>query len=655
MRRDGLFLLLLIVLAAALRLDLLISNSFVVDSDEAVVGLMANHIAAGKALPVFYYGQHYMGSLEAICVAALFWIFGSSAVALKIVPFFFSLLLILLVYELAKNAAGRNAARIAALLCAVPPSALVVWSSMARGGFIEIVVIGAFAFLLLQKWLLRTHLSLGLVAGIGLTLGLGWWVNNQILYFMLPVAFVMFARLVSRNDLHNFQKVSDLFKVTFIGLGSWLIGGAPYWIYNLRNNWASLGMFTPAESGKLPEYLTGLIQTALPIILGGARFWQADDIFPSSKIIVSSLYGLFLALYLILRHRQILSLFRLRVDRENCLEMFFLLLLSCAAIFVTSSFGWLAQAPRYLLPMYVGIFVLSAYVISYLIERSRLIGGCLLSILLLCNLASSFWGGRSIPGEPIVYNGDRVAKDHTEIINWLKSNNVQWIRTNYWIGYRLAFETNEEVKFIVNQEPAQTRIKDWPELAKHLSVEEVPLVMVPAQARIIRQALGVLNYSFDEKVVSGYHVFFNIKLPHQEVIKIDSSEIMPSSDFNTQMLSKLIDGSTETRWGSAAHQKPGMQLTLTLKSPTVIKAIDYSMGSWPQDYPRGLQIEFEKPSGERITYLDNKGWASIRYLLETESELRFYTKPVEITKVILTQTGSHPIFDWSVAEISLLK
>ena len=35
------------------------------NSDEAVPGLMAMHVAAGTDWPVFYWGQHYFGSLEA--------------------------------------------------------------------------------------------------------------------------------------------------------------------------------------------------------------------------------------------------------------------------------------------------------------------------------------------------------------------------------------------------------------------------------------------------------------------------------------------------------------------------------------------------------------------------------------------------------------
>lgn len=34
------------------------------DSDEAVFGLMARHIAQGRAFPLFMYGQTYMLSVE---------------------------------------------------------------------------------------------------------------------------------------------------------------------------------------------------------------------------------------------------------------------------------------------------------------------------------------------------------------------------------------------------------------------------------------------------------------------------------------------------------------------------------------------------------------------------------------------------------------
>src|SRR5439155_3057877 len=53
----------------------------VVDSDEAVVGLMARAFRHGH-WQAFYWGQHYAGSLEPALVA----LFGASGTALKLVP-----------------------------------------------------------------------------------------------------------------------------------------------------------------------------------------------------------------------------------------------------------------------------------------------------------------------------------------------------------------------------------------------------------------------------------------------------------------------------------------------------------------------------------------------------------------------------------------
>src|SRR5690349_24640541 len=53
------------------------------DSDQAIFGLMAKHIAEGRAFPVFMYGQTYILGVEAWLAAPLFLILGVSVAALK--------------------------------------------------------------------------------------------------------------------------------------------------------------------------------------------------------------------------------------------------------------------------------------------------------------------------------------------------------------------------------------------------------------------------------------------------------------------------------------------------------------------------------------------------------------------------------------------
>src|SRR5215472_6389784 len=70
---------LLRVLLAALRWPLL-------NSDEGTMGIMALHIAYRGEHPIFYYGQHYMGTLEAYIAAGFFRLFGASVFTLRLGP-----------------------------------------------------------------------------------------------------------------------------------------------------------------------------------------------------------------------------------------------------------------------------------------------------------------------------------------------------------------------------------------------------------------------------------------------------------------------------------------------------------------------------------------------------------------------------------------
>src|SRR5215831_16348588 len=64
--------------ALALRIILTAFSSPVPNSDERTMGLEALHIAFRGEHPVFFYGQHYMGVIEAYIGALAYRIFGFS-------------------------------------------------------------------------------------------------------------------------------------------------------------------------------------------------------------------------------------------------------------------------------------------------------------------------------------------------------------------------------------------------------------------------------------------------------------------------------------------------------------------------------------------------------------------------------------------------
>src|SRR3989304_10492126 len=73
-----------IVVAVGLKMSLLAAGSVPFNADEAVVALMARHILQGER-PIFFYGQAYMGSLDAWLTALGFAVFGIQVWVIRVV------------------------------------------------------------------------------------------------------------------------------------------------------------------------------------------------------------------------------------------------------------------------------------------------------------------------------------------------------------------------------------------------------------------------------------------------------------------------------------------------------------------------------------------------------------------------------------------
>ncbi len=657
-RRQLVILSVIVALGALLRLDFLIANHFVIDSDEAIVGLMAKHILEGKGIPTFYYGQHYMGSFEPLVSALIFAIVGVSSVALKLVPFFFSLVLIVLIYFLAKLCLPKGSENrdilptLTALFTAIPPSPLVIWSSMARGGFIEIVCIGTWTLILLFKWMRGAEQPLKQLIPIGLLMGFGWWINNQIIFFAIPVTLGCTA-VVWRGKDGSLKKLAQ---GGVIGVLSFFAGGLPFWIYNFTHEFASFGIFNASSGSDFVEHFQGALSTSLPILLGAKRFWGDATIYPQALTIVSIVFGILLFIYLSTRGKKFVELLALKIERDQPLELLFLFILTTVLIFASTSFGSLVEAPRYLLPLYPAIFILSAYSITVLLKYSN-VWHIFTGVLLAINLLSSYYGGRAVPGEPFVYNGERASKSHDELIQWLTSRHIKFVRTNYWIGYRLAFETEEAIRFIMFKEPEQKRILAYESEGRKLAEGETPYVLTPSQAKPFQLVKDLGCISFQSVTLSGYTVLYNVKRVHPDVDR-DKLRAVPSESLMvkaTQMSDKAsfaVDGSLETRWGTGEKQSPGMEFHVTYEEskPLALMTIDY--GKWKTDFARALQIELVTSKGER-KFIREDETRALAFVGEGSDNFSICLPAIPVKEIILRQTGSDTFFDWSIAELKL--
>jgi hypothetical protein len=92
-----------------------------ISGDDATVALMAKHILKGEHLPVFFYRQSYMGSLNGFHLVPALFVFGPSVLLVRVNAVAWSLLFPLGLYVLGRRLYDESAARVTLLLAAVPP------------------------------------------------------------------------------------------------------------------------------------------------------------------------------------------------------------------------------------------------------------------------------------------------------------------------------------------------------------------------------------------------------------------------------------------------------------------------------------------------------------------------------------------------------
>jgi hypothetical protein len=225
LRKRALFALSVAAVAIAARLPFLISGKIPFDSDEAVEGLMARHVLNGE-LPAFVWGQAYKGVPEAYASAVVFAMFGSSVAGLKSVTLGFFALYVALNFILLDRIASRWIAIAGSLLLVFAPPAFVLWSLSASAEYVLVMLLGTILLLLCLR-LEGTgraetnrsktdgatggaHRAKGVLFGIGLVAGLGLWVHQLFVVYLLPVLSIHTLRSEwwARGDLGRPKKVA---------------------------------------------------------------------------------------------------------------------------------------------------------------------------------------------------------------------------------------------------------------------------------------------------------------------------------------------------------------------------------------------------------------------------------------------------------------
>ncbi|MGC4900648.1 DUF423 domain-containing protein [Micromonospora echinospora] len=213
--------------AVGYRLALLFADVPPTNSDEATMGLAALHIARGDGFPVWFYGQAYMGTLEAYLAAPLVALAGPSVLVLRLPTLALYALFLLLSWRLTRRLGGdRWYALLVVAVLALGADRVVKNQLIAGGGYPELNPAGAaLALLTVGLCVAGPGARLPRWAAWGLIAGVLLWVDPLILPYVLTLGALLVA--------WRWRELAG--RAGVVLAGALLLGAAPMIVDSIRH------------------------------------------------------------------------------------------------------------------------------------------------------------------------------------------------------------------------------------------------------------------------------------------------------------------------------------------------------------------------------------------------------------------------------------
>ncbi|OQY26966.1 MAG: hypothetical protein B6I38_10645 [Anaerolineaceae bacterium 4572_5.1] len=433
-RSSHLYLFVALFLALALKIGLVLAEVVPFNSDEAVVALMARHILEGER-PIFFYGQAYMGSLDAWLVAVAFRLLGESVLAVRVVQIVLYLFFLVTLWAMLQRffVDGR-VANFAVILAAVPPVLMTTYTTASLGGYSEVLVLGNLVLWLgyevifgVQREKIWAWLLLGFVGGIG------FWVLGLITVYLLAVVIV---------GLWKFS--IKWLPYYFSGAIGFFIGSSLWWVYNFRHSWAAFETLFQSDFASVQIFQRimrfGLL--GLPALLG-FRFPWTPNFAPWTVVFVILVFYQAVFVYLLKTAREGLQ------KIGNGAKLLGVFGLGFIGIFLISRFG-IDVTGRYFLPLYVLVFSISAVFIAAVWDQSKSLGIILLILFVAINGVENVRAALLDDGITTQF-GPSTRFDNSyddALISFLLEHDEMRGYSNYWVSFRLAFLSQERMIFV---------------------------------------------------------------------------------------------------------------------------------------------------------------------------------------------------------------
>lgn len=441
--------------AAGFKVFLLFSGKIPFNSDEAVVALMARHFLQG-ARPIFFYGQAYMGSLDAILVAAGFSIFGEQVWVIRLVQSLLYMGTLGTTLWLGKEAFGSyRTGAVAISLLAVPAVNVTLYTTASLGGYGEALLIGNLILLAALRIGKSGRAgfrpaSLWLWLASGFLSGLGLWAFGLTLVYSLPAA--AFLTWNAFTQVRRGQAKGKIILLpAFLYLAGGMLGAAPWLGYAWQHGFGELlgelrgGAIASVEqipwAARAGQHVVNLLLLGVTALLGLRPPWEA-------RWLALPLSPLALAFWVAVIIRLPGSL---KNDQHHRPQKILLLGVVTAVVlaFILTPFG-ADPSGRYFITISIILALFAGEMILQIVQSHGRWAWSMLVIVVLFQL----WGTvqclqRFPPGLTTQFNSVTVV-DHrydAALIDFLRQRGETRGYTNYWVTYPLAFLSQEDLIF----------------------------------------------------------------------------------------------------------------------------------------------------------------------------------------------------------------
>ena len=387
------------------------------DSDQAVFGLMARDLAAGRSFPMFMYGQRYLLAVSVWLCAPLFAVLGASIATLKLPLFLMNIAVVAMLWRGLRQEPGLGpwGTTLAILPFAIPSAVISTRLVEHQGGNIE-----PFVFVLAAFFLRGRPIALGVLLGVA-------FLNRE---FSLIAFIALLLMDAAQGTMLRTIRAHLTTATSFAGvvialrvLAHWSTsygGSGPLW---LRPGWTKFSTFFTQQ---------------MPTLIGGGSRRLSDfNIVSSLTVGHVVVYVAVIAWLLVL----VAACWRWQpLERAELNGMSAYLVLvgtgQAAAFIALSPYPGDRMVVRYLLLTLLALCGLVAF--AWRRPALRRMTAAVILLMAAVNLAGNVRLVRE-------YASDPPSRDLNQLADALIQRGVRYVDADYWTAFDVAWVTGERV------------------------------------------------------------------------------------------------------------------------------------------------------------------------------------------------------------------